>query len=393
MSKKVVILLPTYNEKENLENFIKAVLAEEKNAPGWKFDILVADSSSPDGTFEIAKKLAAKNPKIQAVLVGKGLGTGLIEGHQYSLTHLQPDALAQLDADGQVEVDVLPRLLKVLDEGYDLALGSRFIKGGKNELSPLRRLFSLGLSIVCRAVMGPSDIGEFANSARAFTPALFKKINLERLPWREKTFIIQPAFLNEAILAGAKYKEVPLVFKNRAEGYSKNKIFNYTYDVVTYAIDAKLHQGGFNIPFFYLTRRLKTIIKFALVGLTGTVVDFFFYKLFINGFGVPPATSKGFSAEAAIVNNFIWNNFWTFRYRRTNTKIWQKFGMFNLVSLGGLAIGVLIVKFLHTVFGDGFVYWGQFRLAYNNFYFFATIPPVMIWNFAVNHLITWRHKD
>ncbi|MGD9639545.1 MAG: GtrA family protein, partial [Alphaproteobacteria bacterium] len=182
-----------------------------------------------------------------------------------------------------------------------------------------------------------------------------------------------------------------LVFKDRAEGYSKNKVINYTYDIFTYAIDARLHKWGINFPFFYVTRRAKTFIKFGVVGFTGTIVDFIFYKLFINSFGIPPATSKGFSAEIAILNNFTWNHLWTFKHRKTNTNIWQKLGIFNLVSFGGLAIGVLIVKFLHSVFGDGAVSVGGIGIAYNNFYFFATIPPVLVWNFTVNHLVTWKH--
>ena len=125
----------------------------------------------------------------------------------------------------------------------------------------------MGSSLVFRILVGPFGIREVTNSARAFTPELFKRINFDRLPWREQTFIVQPAFLNEAILAGAKYKEVPLVFKNRAEGYSKNKVVNYTYDVITYAIDARLHKWGINFPLFYITRRAKTLIKFGVVGL------------------------------------------------------------------------------------------------------------------------------
>lgn len=393
MLKKVVVVLPTYNEKDNIEKFSEAVLDQEKNLPGYQLEVLIADSHSPDGTGEIAKKLAADNPRIHYVGVGMGLGVGLIEGHKYALEHLKPDIMAQLDADGQVEVDVLVRLVRVIEEGYNLALGSRFVRGGKNKLSLTRRLFSAGSSWVSRILIGPFDIKEVTNSARAFTPELFKKINLSRLPWREKTFIVQPAFLNEAILAGAKYKEVPLVFKNRAEGYSKNKVVNYTYDVITYAIDARLRKWGLNIPFFRITRRAKTIVKFGLVGLTGTLVDFIFYKIFINALSMTPATAKGFSTEIAIVNNFALNNFWTFKHRKTKTNIWQKLAMFNLVSLGGLAIAVLIVKFLHMVYGDGSVNVAGRHLAYNNFYFFATIPPVMIWNFTVNHFVTWRHNE
>lgn len=391
--KKVVVVLPTYNEKRNIEKTINEVLKQEKELLGWRIEALIADSNSPDGTGEVAKEIASKNSRVHFLTVEKGLGAGLIEGHQYSLKHLNPDVLAQLDADGQVEADVLVRLVKAIEEGYTLALGSRFIKGGKNMLSPSRRLFSTGLSWVCRLIMGPVNIGEFANSARAFTPDLFRKINLDRLPWKEKTFIIQPSFLNEAILAGAKYKEVPLIFKNRAEGYSKNKVSNYTYDVIAYAIDARLHKWGINLPFFYMTRRARTFIKFGVVGFTGTIVDFFFYKFFINSLGVPPATSKGLSAEIAILNNFAWNHFWTFKHRKTKTNIWQKLGIFNLVSMGGLVIGVLIVKFLHSFFGDGLLDVFGLKVAYNNFYFFATIPPVLIWNFTVNHLITWKNQE
>lgn len=391
--RKVVVLLPTYNEKANIKAFTEEVLAEEKNLPGYRIEVLIVDSDSPDGTGETAKKLAKENPKIHFLNVERGLGVALIKGHQYSIDHLKPDVLAQIDADGQVQVDIVPRLVKVIDEGFDLAIGSRFVPGGKNMLSLSRRIFSAGSSFISRLIMGPWNIKEFGNSARAFTPALFKKINKNRLPWREATFIIQPAFLNEAILAGAKYKEIPLIFKNRAEGYSKNKIVNYSYDVITYAIDARLHKWGISFGFFKATRKAKTLIKFGVVGFTGTMLDFLVYKLLIWNFGLPPATSKGFSTEIAIISNFTLNNIWTFRHRNTSTSIYRRFISFQLISLVGLGIAVGIVKVLDLMFGHGFVDLGFRKLAYNNFYFFATIPPVMIWNFLVNHFITWKHED
>lgn len=394
MKKIVSVVLPTYNEKLNVEKTVEKVLMQEQNLPGWKIHIVIADDKrSSDGTEKIAKNLEKKHPQVHFLKTDPGLGVGLILGHQYALKHIHPDILAQLDADGQVIPDVLVRLVEVIEDGYTLAIGSRFVEGGKNQLSLMRRIFTHGASLFCRLLMGPLDIREFTNSARAFTPALFKKINLERLPWKETTFIVQPAFLHEAILAGAKYKEVPLVFKNRLEGYSKNKIFNYSYDIITYCLDARLKQWGIGIEFYNLTRRAKTLVKFSLVGFVGTIVDFLFYKFFINYFNFPPATSKGYSAEIAIINNFLLNNYWTFRYRKTKTNIYQKFGIFNLVSLGGLVISVAIVKFLHVTYGDGFVYLLGHHIAFNNFYFFATIPFVMLWNFTVNHFITWRHQE
>ncbi len=392
--KIVSVVLPTYNEKANIEKTIEKVFEQEKNLPGWEMHIIIADDTrSSDGLEDIAKKLSKKNSRIHFLKVDPGLGVGLIKGHQYAKEFIHPDVLAQLDADGQVVPDVLVRLVQAIEQGYSLAIGSRFVEGGKNQLSFARRLFSYGASTICRILMGPWDIREFTNSARAFTPELFEKINLQRLPWRERTFIIQPAFLHEAILSGAKYKEVPLIFKNRLEGYSKNKVFNYTYDVINYCLDVRLHSLGINFPLYRASRRAKTLVKFSLVGIVGTMVDFLFYKIFINMLALTPATAKGFSTEIAIINNFFLNNYWTFKYRKTKTNLWTKLGIYNMVSFGGLVIGVLIVKFLHTSYGDGFIDILGRPIAYNNFYFFATIPPVMIWNFTVNHFVTWRHSD
>lgn len=392
--KKLAVILPTFNEKANLENTVKKVFEQQKNIPGWEIYIVIADDKrSTDGTELIAKNLALKNNRVHFIKVDPGLGVGLVMGHKYAISKIDPDLLAQLDADGQVGPDVLVRLVKASEEGFDFVIGSRFVKGGKNQLSLMRRIFSSGASMICRLLMGPWNIKEFTNSARAFTPSLFEKINLERLPWKETTFIVQPAFLHEAILAGGKYKEVPLVFKNRLEGYSKNKVFNYTFDVITYCIDIRLNNLGIKIPFYKLTRKSKTLVKFSLVGLIGTMADFLFYKLFINLGGFPPATSKGFSTEIAIIGNFFLNNHWTFKHRRTKTNIWQKLGIYNMVSLGGLLIAVFIIKFLHSLYGDAFINVLGKDIALNNFYFFATIPPVMAWNFTVNHFVTWRHQE
>lgn len=255
MKKKVSVVLPVFNEKDNLEKTVFSILNLQKKLKNYFLEIVISDSNSTDGTSEIAKRLAKKNKKVHYINVGPGLGVGLREGHLYAIKNIKSDILVQIDADGQVSEKVILLLIKKIDEGYDLALGSRFVTGGKNKLSAVRRLFSLGSSFVCRVVMGPINIREFTNSARAFTPDLFKKINWKRLPWKRKTFIYMPAFLNEAVLSGVKYKEVPLVFKNRSMGYSKNKIINYTLDIIVYSIEARLRKWGMNISLFDTIRK------------------------------------------------------------------------------------------------------------------------------------------
>jgi dolichol-phosphate mannosyltransferase len=393
-SKKVVILLPTFNEKGTVAAFIKDIFKEERKSPGWKYEILIVDDvNSKKENKEYVKDLAKNDSRVHFLEnEPTGLGVAIIQGHRYAIEKLNPDALAQLDADGQVEAEIMPKLLAALDEGYDLAIGSRFVKGGKNLLSPSRQFFSAASSVVSRIIMGPWNIQEWSNSARAFTPSLFRKINLDRVPWMEKSFIIQPSFLKAAIVAGAKYKEVPLVFKNRSEGYSKMKIFSYSYDVISYAIDARLHSWGINYDFFGFTRKVRLFLKFGTVGFLGTIIDFALYKFFIH-LGLVPGIAKIFSAEIAVVSNFIFNNAWTFKGRNRNTPLWQRFVMYNLVSSGGILMAGGIVGGLHALYGDGFLHIGPFKFAYNTIYFLATIPPVMTWNFLANHFITWRHKE
>jgi putative flippase GtrA len=88
----------------------------------------------------------------------------------------------------------------------------------------------------------------------------------------------------------------------------------------------------------------------------------------------------------------VLNNLWTFKSRKTKNTLKIKWLIFNIVSFGGLAIGVLVVKLLHNIYGDGVWTFGPIKLAYYNLYFFATVPPVMVWNFVMNHFITWK-KD
>lgn len=391
--KRLSVVIPTLNEKDNLATSVEKILKQEKDLPGYKIEVVITDSHSTDGTAELAAKLAKQNSQVHYLDVDKGIGVALITGHQYALEKIKPDVLAQMDADGQVDWSIIPKLVKTIEEGYDLVLGSRLVKGGVNKLSFRRKFFTDASSWVCRIGMGPWAIKEFTNSTRAFTPELFKKINLERLPWKEKgTFINQPAFLHEAVVAGAKYKEIPLVFKDRAEGYSKNKTFDYSYDLISYVIDARLRELGFNFNYFRWSRKAKLFLKFGTVGFTGTIIDFIFYKFFIAQFGILPAIAKICSSEIAVVNNFTLNNAWTFKERKTKTKLWQRFLIFNAVSAGGILMAGLIVGTLHTLYGDGFVHFGPIKLAFNTLYFLATVPPVMTWNFAFNHFVTWRHK-
>lgn len=240
MRKKVSVVLPVFNEVKNIRKTVNSIFALKHLLPNYDIHIVISDGSSTDGTLAVVKEISKHNKKVDYISTGRGLGIGLYKGHVYALKKSKPDIMVQIDADGQVNSKIIVTLVNTITEGYSLAIGSRFVKGGKNNLPFVRRLFSRSSSLVCRVLMGPMDIQEFTNSARAFTPKLFKKINWKRIPLKGKTFVSIPAFLNEAVIAGAKYKEVPMIFNNRPEGYSKNKVIRYTLGLLLYAIKGRL---------------------------------------------------------------------------------------------------------------------------------------------------------
>lgn len=392
--KKVVVIAPTYNERGSIEKAVKLISDQNEKVPGYEVHVLVVDSHSPDGTGEIAKKLADKNSRVHFLDVKeRGLGLAIIKGYEYALGKLDADVLMQIDADLQHDPNDIPKFLQKIDEGYEYIQGSRYVKGGKNGISIIRQIFSFGSSLVMRILTGIWGISDFTPSFKAYTKQLYQRMNWEAVPWHGTTFLIQPAAVVEAYRAGAKMTEVPIVFKKRGADQSKNEVANYIIDILGYGLEVGLSRLGVKLPVLYLARRSKTFIKFGSVGFIGTLVDFFFYKFFIAFFGFLPPRAKLISTTIAVQNNFFFNNIWTFKKRKTKNALWVRWLLFNLVSSGGVVISYGIVYLLHSIYGDGYWWFGDFHIAYNNAYFFATIPFVMTWNFLMNHLFTWRREE
>lgn len=393
-NQKVVVVVPTYNEKGSIEKVIELILAQNGKVPGFDIHVLVADSHSPDGTGEIASKIAAKNPKVYFLdVVERGLGLAIVKGYDYALKKLDADILMQIDADLQHDPNDIPKFLEKISQGFEYVQGSRMIKGGKNDIAIHRQMFTWGSNLIMRLLTGIWQITDFNPSYKAYTKGLFNRMDWASIPWQGTTFLIQPSAVVEAYKAGAKMVEVPIIFKNRKSDRSKNEIANYVIDIFAYGTEFRLSKLGIKFPILYWARRSKTFIKFGTVGVVGTFVDFLFYKLFILNFGFSPPDAKLISTTIAIQNNFFINNKWTFKKRRTKNNLLARWLLFSLVSSGGVAISYGIVYILHQIYGDGFLYFGSVHIAYNNFYFFATIPPVMIWNFLMNHYFTWKRGE
>ncbi len=214
-----IVIIPTYNEKENIENIIRAVtdLAEG-------FDILVIDDGSPDGTADIVKRMMEEEALKERLFIversGKlGLGTAYIRGFQWAIEH-RYDFVFEMDADFSHAPSDLPRLLSACrDEAYDVAIGSRYVTGVNVVNWPMGRvLMSYFASKYVRFVTGV-NIHDTTAGFVCYRRQVLETIELDKIRFKGYAFQIEMKFT--AHKCGFRIKEVPVIFVNRELGTSK----------------------------------------------------------------------------------------------------------------------------------------------------------------------------
>ena len=213
-----IVIIPTYNEKENIENITRAVFALEKC-----FHILVIDDGSPDGTAAIVKRLMADEFADRLFLIersGKlGLGTAYIAGFKWALAHGY-DYIFEMDADFSHAPSDLPRLYAAChDEGADVAIGSRYVSGVNVVNWPIGRvLMSYFASKYVRLVTG-FNVHDTTAGFKCYKRRVLETIQLDKIRFKGYAFQIEMKYT--AYKIGFKIKEVPVVFVDRREGVSK----------------------------------------------------------------------------------------------------------------------------------------------------------------------------
>ena len=210
-----IIIIPTYNEKENIEKIIRAIFSLEKS-----FHILVIDDGSPDHTADIVKRLMRDEFQGRLFIEereGKlGLGTAYIKGFKWALEH-DYEYVFEMDADFSHDPNDLPRLYAACaNEGYDLAIGSRYVSGVNVVNWPIGRvLMSYFASKYVRFITGFT----VHDTTAGFKRRVLETIELDKIRFKGYAFQIEMKFT--AYKIGFRIKEVPVIFVNRREGVSK----------------------------------------------------------------------------------------------------------------------------------------------------------------------------
>jgi len=214
LSEKACVIIPTYNEKDNLENIARAVLAQDE-----RLSVLVVDDNSPDGTGQIADRLAAENPRVMVLHREEkaGLGQAYIAGFRFALAR-DFDFIFEMDADFSHDPGYIPEFLKTIRE-CDVVLGSRYIKGGGVVNWPTKRVLISKFGNIYARLFTWMPVHDATGGFKCFRRRVLEAIDLNQVRSNGYAFQIEMSY--RAYKKGFRIREIPIIFKDRIDGQSK----------------------------------------------------------------------------------------------------------------------------------------------------------------------------
>jgi dolichol-phosphate mannosyltransferase len=387
-TKKVVIIVPTYNEKGNIEQLVSLLNHHifPQIPKQWLMEVLVVDDSSPDGTADLVKQLKKTHDNLHLKVnpVKAGLGNAYLKGMNYAINTLKAEVVFEFDADLQHDPNKIPVMLKKIDEGYDLVLGSRYIPGGgiPKNWGFNRKFLSIFGNIIIRTVITHFAIHDWTTGYRAIKANVVKDVLPELDYERFMGYTFQIGFLHKAVRKGYAITEVPFVFKDRKIGKSKLGS-EYIKNTLLYILKVRIKE--------IIGSR---IFKFMVVGVIGAIVQLTSLQLLRTS--LTYQWSYFVSVELAVLSNFIWSNIWTFHDRTLPAQeIPVKFLQFNLASAGSIAIQQVLAFLGERYLGIFYLFTlPLLPIRVDTGLLIAVIGILigMFWNFFAYSKIIWRAK-
>ena len=365
---KIVIIIPTYNERENIAPLVGALQTQFESLD-HDMHVVVVDDNSPDGTADSVRVLQTLYGNVHLIQGQKaGLGAAYIRGMRYALDVLSADVVFEMDADFSHKPEDVPRLLAEIDAGADLVIGSRYVGGGSIPANWgfLRRLNSWGGNFVARNLAGIYRVRDCTAGFRVIRASVLRDIDFSRL--RVQGYAFQVALLHAAVTDGAKVVEVPVDFIDRTQGESKLGLS----DIIEFVENA----------WWIRLQSSRIFIKFAIVGAVGVVVNLGLFTLLL-AMGMNKFLASPISIEISIVTNFLINNYWTFRWRKTKDRVRIKGLKFNIVSLVALGVSYATFVVLSTAYPSVPPQVPQV---------IGIIPATLV-NYFLNSYWTFKHVD
>lgn len=366
-SVRLSVVMPTFNESKNVAELVERLTNLLEEPLAGSYELIVVDDDSPDKTWEIALELTARYPKLRVVRRQgeRGLSTAVIRGWQVA----RGEVLAVIDADLQHPPEVTLQLWSEMDRGADLAVASRHVEGGGvSNWSAIRRVLSRGAQLLGLLLL-PGVVGRVSDPMSGF-------------------FMVRRSAIGGAAMNPLGYKillevigrgnirwiaEAPYVFRERVQGESK----------VTWRLYVEYLRHLLRLRISRLP--IERFIRFAMVGASGVVIDMGLLYLLSDphtlAWGL--TRSKLIASEMAIINNFLWNDAWTFGDLVKDQSAMRaklvRFVKFQLICSTGLLLNTLLLNLQ-------FNYLGMNRYVANA----VAIGVVTGWNFWLNLKLSWR---
>lgn len=369
----LTVIIPTFKEEANIRKIITEVNTVFHNN-GLNGEILVVDDNSPDNTIGIVIDLKKTLPNLN--LLVRTSDHGLSQSVADGFSHAGSDVFIVIDADLSHPPALIPEMYAEIRAGSDIVIGSRYMEGGGIRKWPFkRRIISLGATFLGRLLFP-----EVTDPVSGFFALRKSVVAAAKLKPRGYKILLE-------VLGKGSWendKEIPFEFSDREIGSSKLKIktiIEYAQQVADITLYSFAHHES------AAWREWKKVFKFGIVGISGIVVNLGILYLLVEHtlLNVYPASliASAIAIEISILNNFIWNDIWTFRSQesRKYTSRWHRLVAFNIVSAGGAAINWGIFLLLN----------GGFGLYYLAAQFIGTLLG-FVWNFTVNRRITWKRK-
>ncbi|PJE51498.1 hypothetical protein COV27_02000 [candidate division WWE3 bacterium CG10_big_fil_rev_8_21_14_0_10_39_14] len=372
-----VIVIPTYNEKENIAPLLEEIQKVLKKIEGFKMGVLVVDDNSPDGTADIVRSVMKKYKNIHLITGEKqGLGAAYVRGFKYAMENLKADVVFEMDADFQHNPNDIPRFLDKISSGYDYVLGSRYISGGSipKTWGLHRKFLSFFGGWFARVVLGTKSVKDYTTGYKAMrVKGYLDKIDLSKI--LSKNFAYKIHLLYEMLNLKAKTIEIPIKFVDREKDKSKSNAVRES-------------KESMKVVLILRYRKNERFFKVCIVGAIGALIQIVFASLLVSLLGYRNAVlSNVLATEVAILANFFINNAWTFSDRKVVNfaGLIRKLPVFNLLSLGSIIIQAVVM-------------WAGTKILDVSSlppYLFLVVLGILlglIWNFTMYTKVVWKEK-
>jgi dolichol-phosphate mannosyltransferase len=374
--KQILIVIPTYDEVDNIRPLIAAITAVFRRQCIYSADLLFVDDNSTDGTAEVIRELQSGNRNIHLLTGPKaGLGKAYIRGLTHGLQQKPYFAVIMMDADLSHDPEDIPALLAGLEKGADYVIGSRYVPGGRTEhgYSLFRRLQSIIANATAKLFVDlKMDVKDLTGGFKAIRRTSLEQVRLQDIG--ASGYVFQVNLLYEFAKRDYVIREVPITFRARKSGTSKLGLRDITeFLQLTYSLN----------PY----SKPRRMIRFGTVGAIGTGVNLAVLVGLVQVFRLDVMIAYLAALQTSIVCNFFLNNWYTFKDTSVDRtgKRYARLGKlfhYNLVALGGATIAWLVFSVgfrglqLHYVLADA-----------------LGIIAAMSWNYWLSVRVVWPIID